>query len=177
MDKIAVLLMAYGTPNSLDEVEAYYTDIRGGRKPSPELVQELKARYERVNKRTPLTEITLAQAQALERTLGDRFSVYVGMKHWHPYIAETIQQIVRAGHACLLALALAPHYSRFSMDGYMQRVRGAMEQTGAKFEVAFVESWNDHPLYIQSIAERMEQMLGNFGVSAWDDVQVIFSAH
>lgn len=177
MEQQAVLLMAYGTPRSLDEVEAYYTDIRGGRKPSPELLRELRARYEHIGGRTPLTEITFAQARALENALGENYRVYVGMKHWHPYIAEAAQKIVDAGHTRVTALALAPHYSRFSIDGYVQRVRAAMEQTGAQFEPEVVESWNDEPLLIQSIVERMEETRAAFGVNSWNDVAVIFSAH
>src|SRR5713226_6252088 len=103
--------MAYGTPNSLDEIEPYYTDIRGGRKPSPENLRELTARYERVGGKTPLLEITREQARALEKKLGDNFRVYVGMKHWHPYIAEAVEQIAKDGLTRVIAIALAPHYS------------------------------------------------------------------
>lgn len=177
MKKTGILLMAYGTPNTLDEVEAYYTDIRGGRPPSPELLHELTARYERIGGRTPLLDITRAQARALQAELGGALPVYVGMKHWHPYIAEAVAEIVRDGVERLIALALAPHYSRFSIDGYIQRVRDAMSQTGATFDAVFVESWNDHPLFIQSIAERMQEGHASLGVNNWEDVLVIFSAH
>ncbi len=177
MGKTAVLLMAYGTPNTLDEVEPYYADIRGGRKPSPELLRELTARYEHIGGRTPLLDITRAQARALENTLGENFCVYVGMKHWHPYIAQAVEEIVRAGHQRVIALALAPHYSRFSIEGYIQRVRDAMEKTRATLEVTFIDSWNDHPLYIQSIVERMQETRVAWGVGDWNDLQVIFSAH
>jgi protoporphyrin/coproporphyrin ferrochelatase len=175
--KIAVLLMAYGTPNSLNEIEPYYTDIRGGRKPSPENLRELTARYERIGGKTPLLEITREQARALQAQLGDGFRVYVGMKHWHPYIAAAVDEIVRDGHRRVIALALAPHYSRFSIDGYIQRVRDAIAKSGASLDVTFVESWNDHPLFSQSIAERMETARKKFGVKDWIDIQVVFSAH
>lgn len=177
MDEIAVLLMAYGTPGNLDEVEAYYTDIRGGRKPSPELLQELEARYARIGGRTPLLEITMAQAQALQAELGHGYRVYVGMKHWHPFLAEAVADIRRGGHTRAIAVAMAPHYSRFSMEGYRQRVAAAMADLGASFDIHFVESWNDHPLLIASIAERMQDTLPGFGISSWGDVHVIFSAH
>lgn len=173
----AVLLMAYGTPNSLDEVEPYYTDIRGGRRPSPENLHELVERYRRIGGRTPLLEITRAQARALERQLGTDFRVYVGMKHWHPYIARAVDDIVRDGTTRMIALALAPHYSRFSIEGYRDRVRAAVDKSGARLEWSLVESWNDHPLFLQSIAERMEHARGQFGGGGWDEIQVVFSAH
>lgn len=176
MTQTAVLLMAYGTPNSLDEVEAYYTDIRGGRKPSPELLDELKARYERIGGRTPLLDITLAQAGGVQAALGKDFRVYAGMKHWHPYIAQAVKDIARNGHTRVVALALAPHYSRFSIDGYNQRVRAAMEQAGAQLDVRFVESWNDEPLFIASVAERMEDTRRAFD-RTWNDIHIIFTAH
>ncbi len=176
-DRIAVLLMAYGTPNSLEEIEPYYTDIRGGRKPSPENLHELVERYERIGGRTPLLDITRKQAQALQEQLGDEFRVYVGMKHWHPYIAEAIEEIVQDGHQRVIALALAPHYSRFSIDGYIQRVREAIQKSGAPLDITFVESWNDHPLFLKAVAEKMEAARREFGDVQWDDIQVIFSAH
>src|SRR5262245_57328565 len=94
---IGVLLMAYGTPNTLDEVEPYYTDVRGGRPPSPEQLAELTERYRRVGGRTPLLDISRAQADGLQRLLDaeapGRFRVYLGMKHWHPYIREAVRQM------------------------------------------------------------------------------------
>ncbi len=199
MTDIAVLLMAYGSPNSLDEIEPYYTDIRGGRKPSPENLRELIARYQRVGGsavspnhetnpqhdvkrgenalRTPLLEITRDQARALQTQLGDGFRVYVGMKHWHPFIAEAVEEIARDGLRRVLALALAPHYSRFSIDGYIQRVRDAIQKSNAPLEAAFVESWNDHPLFLRAVAEKMEAARRNFGVKDWNELEIIFSAH
>lgn len=174
---IAVLLMAYGTPNSLDEIEPYYTDIRGGRKPTPENLRELISRYQQVGGRTPLLDITRTQAQALQAQLGDDYAVYVGMKHWHPYIAETVEEITRDRHRRVIALALAPHYSRFSIDGYVQRVMDAMQKTGVPLEVTFVQSWNDHPLFLKAVAEKIEAAQQQFGDVTWDDIQVIFSAH
>lgn len=200
MERIAVLLMAYGTPRSIDEIEPYYTDIRGGRKPSSENLQELIERYKRVGAQTvppvrqdgasqplkegvksstltPLLEITLAQASALQAQLGDEYCVHIGMKHWHPYIAQAVEEIVRHGHRRLLALALAPHYSRFSTDGYIQRVRDAIQKTGSPLDATYVESWNDHPLFLRAIAEKMLAARQAFEVNTWDGIHVIFSAH
>ncbi len=169
--------MAYGTPNSPDEIEPYYTDIRGGRKPTPENLRELIERYERIGGRTPLLDITQAQAQALQAQLGDAYCVYIGMKHWHPYIAETIDRMARDGIRHAIAIALAPHYSKFSIDGYIQRVRDAVQKGDYPIEFTFVESWNVNPLFLKTIAENMEAARKQFGVEGWDDIQVIFSAH
>lgn len=177
MEQIAVLLMAYGSPNSLDEIEPYYTDIRGGRKPTPENLKELVARYQRIGGRTPLLDITREQARALQAQLGDGFRVYVGMKHWHPFIAQALEEIARDGLQRVIALPLAPHYSRFSMDGYFQRVRDAIRKLNVPLDVTYVESWNDHPLFLRAVAEKMEGARRKLGVSGWDEIQVIFSAH
>ncbi|MBI4787649.1 MAG: ferrochelatase [Chloroflexi bacterium] len=169
--------MAYGTPNALDDVEAYYTDIRGGRKPSPENLKELIARYERIGGRTPLLDITRAQARALQAQLGDGCRVYIGMKHWHPYIAQAVDEIAREGLRRVVAIALAPHYSKFSIDGYIQRVRDAVQKSNAALDVTFVESWNDHPLFLQAVAKNLERTRKEFGAANWEDIEVIFSAH
>ncbi|MBI3740484.1 MAG: ferrochelatase, partial [Chloroflexi bacterium] len=157
--------------------EPYYTDIRGGRKPSPENLRELITRYQKVGGKTPLLEITREQARALEKELGENFRVYVGMKHWHPYIAQAIEEIGRDGSTRVIALPLAPHYSRFSIEGYFQRVRDAIQKLNAPLDVTYVDSWNDHPLFLRAIAEKMEEARRKFGASGWDDIQVIFSAH
>ncbi len=177
MDTTAVLLMAYGTPNAPEDIEPYYTDIRGGRKPSPENLRELVERYQRIGGRTPLLEITQDQARRLQGILGAGYRVYVGMKHWHPYIAEAVKEIVRDGLNRGVAVALAPHYSKFSIDGYVQRVQQAIMTENAQLAMTYVQSWNDHPLFCQSIAERMERARQAFGAPAWDDVAVVFSAH
>ncbi len=176
-DTIAVLLMAYGTPGSLEEIEPYYTDIRGGRKPSPENLKELVERYQTIGGKTPLLEITAQQARALQEQLGNGYRVYIGMKHWRPYIAQAVQEMVRDGLQRVVAVALAPHYSRFSIDGYLQRVREAVKQQNANLDMCFVESWNDHPLFIKAIAAKMEQARLKFSRPNWNDVHVVFSAH
>ena len=175
--KTAVLLMAYGTPNSLDEIEPYYTDIRGGRKPSPENLRVLVARYERIGGKTPLLEITNAQACALQAQLGNEYRVYVGMKHWRPYIAQAVAEIVRDGSKRVIALALAPHYSRFSIEGYVERVHEAIAELGASLDVTYIKSWNDHPLFLRSIAERLQAAQVQFGAKDWNAIEVVFSAH
>lgn len=175
MPNFAVLLMAYGTPNSEDEMESYLTDIRRGRKPTPSAVSELNERYKRIGGSSPLLTITNAQASALEKSLsaqGLDARVYVGMKHWHPYVREVVPKIVNDGLNYVVALALAPHYSQISIGGY----KGALDQAAAStLQVDFVDSWYDEPLFHKSVAEKVEDGLKLFPNS--NQVEVLFTAH
>lgn len=172
----AVLLMAYGTPRSDDEIAPYLTDIRRGQPPSPEAVNELKQRYRKIGGCSPLLEITNTQASALQRKLnedGVQARVYVGMKHWHPYINETVPQIRRNGHERLVALPLAPHYSQISIGGYKQALEKAL--SSPKLRLDFVESWYDNRLFHEAVAEKARNALNRLPVH--EEVDVIFTAH
>src|SRR2546430_6883512 len=124
----AVLVMAYGSPNRLEDVAAYFTDIRGGRPPSREAVEELTARYRRVGVPTPLLAVSMELGRELERLLNidppdDRmYTVHVGMKHWTPRIATAIDEIVDSGADHVIAIVLAPHFSTISTGGYRRQV-------------------------------------------------------
>jgi ferrochelatase len=169
---VAVLLMAYGGPGSLDAVEPYLNDVRGGRPTSPELLHEIRERYARIGGRSPILELTRAQAAGVARALGAGFHVYVGMRHWHPYIREAVDDIVRAGHHAVVGIVMAPHYSAMSVGAYEQKLLEAAEE---RLEIALVRSWGDHPMFLAAVAERVMQALRRFpGPSA---VQVIFTAH
>src|SRR6266545_1764253 len=158
-DRVAVLMMAYGGPASLDDVEPYLQDVRGGRPTSPQLVQEIRQRYAKIGGRSPILELTRAQAAAVERALGDGFSAYVGMRHWHPYIRETVDDIVRAGHRRLVGIVMAPHYSSMSVGAYEKRM---LEAVQGRLETALagrrgLASW--HVAY-QSAGATAEPWLG-----------------
>ena len=177
----AVLLMAYGTPGSLSDVEPYYRDILGGRDPRPEAVAELTERYRAVGGGTPLLEITRSVAGLLERRLnrdgGDTaWRVYVGMKHWHPYIAEAVGRILADGADELIALPMAPHYSRMSIAGYREALADRTEQAASPPWTRFVESWHANPLFTALIAERVREALAR-SASTLEDVAVVFTAH
>lgn len=158
-------------------MEAYLTDIRRGRKPTQDAVEQLKDRYRKIGGRSPLLEITKAQASILEKTLdshGLKTQVYIGMKHWHPYIRGVVPQIVNDGFGQLVALALAPHYSHISIGGYKQ----ALDQTlgpDIKLQVDFVESWGDHPIFHHAVAEKVDDALAHFPRP--DRVEILFTAH
>jgi ferrochelatase len=171
-DAIAVLLMAYGGPDSLDDVEPYLLDVRGGRAVSPEFVAEIRARYAQIGGRSPIRELTDAQAAGVQRLLGDRFAVRVGMRHWHPYIADSVEQIVAAGERRLVGIVLAPHYSSMSVGAYQKKLLAA---TAGRLEVALVRSWGEHTKFLAAVAGRVTQALARFPTPT--AVQVVFTAH
>ncbi len=177
----AVLLMAYGTPEHLSDVEPYYRDILGGREPSPEAVATLTERYRAVGGKTPLLEVTKSVANLLEQRLnrngGDAsWRVYVGMKHWHPYIAEAVECILADGVDELVALPLAPHYSRMSTAGYREAVAHSVAQASSTVPTRFIESWHANPMFVTLIAQRIMDALARFD-AAESNVEVLFTAH
>ena len=158
----AVVLMAYGSPSLPEDVHPYLEDIRGGRPVSDGAVEELAERYLRIGGRSPLDELTEAQRAALERELG--VPVFVGMKHWHPRIAEAVERALAGGATRLVGLVLSPHYSRLSIGEYRERLESAV---AGRAEVVLVESWHDQPGFLEVVADRVR------GTDAW----VVFTAH
>src|SRR5258706_15724093 len=124
-DQLAVLVMAYGGPGSIDEVEPYLMDVRGGRPTKPQLVEEIRARYARIGGHSPILELTRAQAAGIGRGLGDRFHVYVGIRHWHPHIPDFISGIAQAGHTPVGGVAMAPPLSNTSVGAIVEKQRPA----------------------------------------------------
>ena len=118
----AVLLLAHGTPDSLDEMPEYLTRVRGGRPPGPELVEEMRRNYAAIGGRSPLTDVTRAQAEALARELGDGRRVYFAMRNWRPFIADVLAAASAEGCTELVALPLAPQYSTLSVGKYRHAV-------------------------------------------------------
>jgi ferrochelatase len=174
--------MAYGTPESPDQVEAYYTHIRGGHTPDASSVALLRRRYQAVGGRTPLLEITgevrrkLEEALAAEHGPGS-YRVYAGMKHWHPYIADVLPRIRDDGISNVLGIAMAPHYSRMSIGGYRSAVERAAAEMDAPPCVTFVDSWHLHQPFIQLIADRVRESLAQWPSGLRRQVVTMFSAH
>jgi len=179
MDKNpAVLLMAYGSPNSLDEVGEYLRQVRGGRLPTSEEVERLRDRYRQVGGQTPLLKITLAQAKALEEKLrSERLDsrVHVGMKHWHPFTEDVVEKIVSDGASSIIGLALAPHYSKLSIGGYADAVRRGLARTGRQVPFTMIESWHDQPSLIAALSRRVHEGLEKFDEPS--KAVVLFTAH
>jgi protoporphyrin/coproporphyrin ferrochelatase len=175
----AVLLMAYGSPNRLDEVEAYYTDIRGGRTPAPEAVAKLREKYQRVGVPTPLLAVSAELSRRLERQLNadppdeSIFTVHLGMKHWTPRIDTAVAEAVNAGADRLIAIVLAPHYSSISTEGYRRQVQAVL--AGTPVSLDFVDSWHELDGYIQAVADNVRDTRALF--SEPRDVVAVFTAH
>lgn len=164
-----VLLMAYGGPESLDEVEPYLADVRGGRPSSPELVAEVRERYRLIGGRSPLLHWTRRAAEALQERLDPAaYRVRVGMRHWHPYIADAVRESVVAGEGRLLAVPMSPYYSKMSIGAYADKVRTALE--GAEVDVRVARDWHLQPQLLDAFAQRLRERLGN-------DSVVLFTAH
>jgi protoporphyrin/coproporphyrin ferrochelatase len=174
VDEIAVLLMAYGGPGNLAEVEPYLLDVRGGRPTAPQLVEEIRARYARIGGRSPILELTRAQAAAVGRELGTAFRVYVGMRHWHPYIKESVAEIKGAGHRRVVGVVMAPHYAGMSVGAYEKKLLEAAQEAGP-LDVALVRSWWDEPHFLEAVVDHVRQALQRFARPR--DVHVIFTAH
>jgi ferrochelatase len=178
----AVLLMAYGGPDSLEGVEPYLLDIRGGRPTSPELVAEIKERYALIGGRSPILDLTHQQAAALEAQLNRdgsrRFRTYVGMRHWQPRIKEAVGHIVEDGIRQVVALVMAPHYSKLSAGVYFSRLDEAIREVGTQLAVTAIPSWHDQPGLIAALAEKATAGLAHLaqdGVTS--SPHVIFTAH
>ena len=177
MERVAVLLMAYGSPNSLDEVAEYLRQVRGGRVPTSAEVDHLRERYRQVGGQTPLLKITLSQAAALQ----GRFDleqvpakVYVGMKHWHPFIKETVQNIANDGGSSIIGLALAPHYSKLGIGGYEDAVRKGLAPIRS-IRFSMVRDWHTQSHLIEALAKRVHSGLD--GLEEPSESALLFTAH
>jgi ferrochelatase len=169
----AVLLLAYGGPDSLADVPAYLSDVRHGRTTPPDLLAEITRRYALIGGRSPLLEITRRTAGRLQETLG--MPVYVGMRHWRPTIRETARQIAQDGIRHVVAICMAPHFSVMSTGAYRTALERALEGTG--IAVSFVASWHTQPDYLAGIAANARQALERFAPGERPGVKVVFTAH
>jgi ferrochelatase len=160
----AVVLMAYGSPERLADVPAYYADIRGGRPIAPEHLESLVERYRRlgVEQGSPLNAITEATRAALEAELG--LPVFTGMKHWDPRIAMAAEQALASGAGEVVGLVLAPHYSELSIAGYRRLLAEAL---AGRAELRMVESWHDDPGFVRVLADKVRG----------SEAHVVFTAH
>jgi ferrochelatase len=182
----AILLMAYGSPNRLEDVEPYFTDIRGGRTPSREAVEELTSHYRRVGVPTPLLAVSMELGRELERLLNlnppddEIYTVHLGMKHWTPHIATAVEEIVESGADRLIAIVLAPHYSKISTEGYRRKVAAALVRatphgSSSPVSLDFVESWYELDGYLDAVAENVQKVRAQFAQP--EDVVAVFTAH
>lgn len=179
---IGVLLMAYGGPVSLAEIPGYLADIRDGRPTTPAVLTEITRNYEMIGGRSPINELTALQANGVARELdsrcGDqRFRVYVGMRHWSPWIEETIGRMAGDGVARAVSMVLAPHFSGMSIAKYQSRVAKGLAMYRAQIQFAHVDSYHTTPGLIEALADRVATALARWPAHERDSVHVIFSAH
>ncbi|MBI3737589.1 MAG: ferrochelatase [Chloroflexi bacterium] len=173
---IGLLVMAYGGPDTIDEVEPYLLDVRGYRPTAPEIIHEVRERYREIGGRSPILEQTQAQTAALESALntnGQEFKAFVGMRHWHPYIKDTLTEMQAQGIERAIGLVMAPHYSRMSIEAYFKKIGEA----GSPVEVAPIKDWHLLPGYLGALVSRVCDALERFPADIRSQVPVIFSAH
>ena len=174
-NKIAVLLMAYGTPRTPAEIEPYYTDIRRGRAPTPELLAELVGRYDAIGGISPLAARTEAQRDALQRALDSlrpgAYEVVLGLKHAEPKIETAVDELASRGFRSIVGLVLAPHYSSYSIGQYMDRTRAAAEPHG--ITVTGIDSWATDEAFVEFLVADMRSRLARMPANT----KVLFTAH
>ncbi|SES99810.1 ferrochelatase [Salinibacillus kushneri] len=178
--KMGLLVMAYGTPYKEEDVERYYTDIRHGRKPSEEDLQDLKDRYKAIGGISPLARITKEQATSLEQTLNEmqdevEFHMYLGLKHIEPFIEDGVEAMHNDGIKEAVSIVLAPHYSTFSVKSYNGRAQDKADQYGIK--LTSVEDWYDEPGFIDFWVKQINKVYDNMTAEQRDKAVLVVSAH
>lgn len=170
-NRLAVLLLAHGSPDSPDDVPEFMKYITGGRPVPDAVIEEVRHRYSLIGK-SPLTEITMAQAEGMQRELG--LPVYVGMRNWRPFVGSAVREIMDSGAEHILAICLAPQNSSTSVGLYK---RALMTELKPEASVHFIEEWHDHPLLAQAFAERLEPVWRKASAELGSPAPVIFTAH
>src|SRR5277367_1292414 len=169
--KTAILLLAHGTPESLDDIPAYLRNVVSGRPMPDAVVEEIRHRYALIGK-SPLTEITMEQGRLLSKRLG--LPVFVGMRNWKPYIADVVRQMRDDGITAAAAICLAPQNSRTSVGLYR---RATFAEVGDAIQIEFIEGWADHPLLAKAFAERLIPVHKRLVEETGAEVPVLFTAH
>jgi protoporphyrin/coproporphyrin ferrochelatase len=177
---VGVLVMAYGTASGQDDIERYYTDIRGGRTPSPEHLAELQDRYAAIGNRFPLLDTTRAQAEGLVDRLnggGATYRAYLGMKHSPPFIAEAVARMRADGVDRAIGIVMAPHWSGMSVETYVDRVQEAVGNLGGGPSFSFVRTYHSHPSFVKFLATRVSDALDTLTPTERSGAMVLFTAH
>ncbi|MEH7354786.1 ferrochelatase [Neobacillus drentensis] len=179
--KMGLLVMAYGTPYKLDDLEGYYTHIRHGRKPSPEMMEDLRNRYEAIGGISPLAKITLDQAEKLEQHLNHvqdeiEFKMYLGLKHIAPFIEDAVKKMHEDGIKEAVSIVLAPHFSTFSVQSYNGRAVEEAEKLGG-LKIRTIESWYQEPKFIGYWADKVRQIFDQMPQEEREQAVLIVSAH
>ena len=176
----ALLLLAFGGPRSVEEVEPFLTRLFSGRRPSPEQLERVKERYQLIGGASPLPEITWGQAKRLEKKLNEKgysFKSYVGMRYGHPLIEETLREIHGDGIREIIAIPMAPFRSCASTGAYIEEVNRAQKDLGNGIKVLFIDGWYSHPLFIDAVREKISEGLVKLAPEERGQVHLIFTAH
>lgn len=179
--QMGVLVMAYGTPYKEADIERYYTDIRHGQKPTKEMLEDLKSRYQAIGGISPLARITQEQANALETNLNNKqeeyeFHVYIGLKHIEPFIEDAVAQMAEDGIEDAVSLVLAPHFSTYSVKAYNKRANDAAKKHG-KPAITMVNSWYNESGFIDFWAKQINAVYENMPESEKEKAALVVSAH
>lgn len=179
--QVGLLVMAYGTPYKEEDIERYYTHIRRGRKPTQEMIDDLKRRYQAIGGLSPLAEITNGQVAALEKRLNEmqddiEFKMYLGLKHIEPFIEDAVKQMYNDGMKEAVSIVLAPHYSSFSIQSYNGRAKKEAEKWGGPI-IHSIDSWYKEPKFIQFWVENIKKVYEQMPENERNHSALIFSAH
>jgi ferrochelatase len=169
--------MAYGGPESLEEIPGYLADIRAGRTTPREVVEEITANYRTIGGRSPLLEVTRRQVDALAERLGEGYRCYLGMRHWSPWIEEVVGEMFEDGVTQAVSLVLAPHFSALSVARYQQKIADGLDLYRGRIEVEHVPSYHDAPGLVAAFAARVRDGLSRWPAGEREGVHVVFSAH
>lgn len=175
-ERAGVLVMAYGTPRNLDEVESYYTHIRHGRPPPEDLLEELKDRYRAIGGASPLLEITESQAAGIAARV-EGAAAYVGYKHSPPFIEDAVAAMARDRVEAAVGIVMAPHFSAMSVGEYASRARRAADAAGWHGRLEIVKSWHLEPGYVAMLADRVNDARSALPAERREKAPVVFTAH
>ena len=177
---LGILFMAYGGPESLDDMPGYLADIRAGRVTSSAVLDEITSNYRLIGGKSPLPEFTRAQVEATMRQLeatGRPLKAYIGMRHWSPWIEDAVRDMLEDGVKEAVAIVLAPHYSSLSVAKYQKKIKAALKMYHGHIDFAFIDDYHTEPGYITALADRVREGIQSFPGGERDDVHVILSAH
>jgi len=168
--------MAYGSPDKTEDIEAYYTDIRRGNRPTSDQLQELMERYHAIGG-SPLLRITSDQAASVQEELGSGYDVFIGMRHWKPWILEAVQSMKEQGIDEAVGIVMAPHYSSMSIEKYIGKVEEARAQVAPELHVNYIKSWHKESLFIEALNRKIAKALQKFSGHELEGLHVVFTAH